>query len=226
MILSGLDIENTEAQDSQPCLTVCQAVIFNAKERRGLSKTGQTGHTKSREPPLPLYIGPAIHATTRSKALILKLYELGLSVSYQRIIETEESRASSISERFVADGCVVPASLRKGLLTIEALDNLDHNPSSTTAASSFHGTGISLFQLPTAGNHRELRDPICLPSQGSGHSLPEKYAVVHPVELSTSSVISTRTAKETGRSLIFEKGEEKRWMEAYLTRKTLWLMTC
>ena len=35
MILSGLDIENTEAQDSQPCLIVCQTIILNAKERRG-----------------------------------------------------------------------------------------------------------------------------------------------------------------------------------------------
>lgn len=149
----------------------------------------------------------------------MKLYELGLSVSYQRIMEIEESLASSISERFVADGCVVPASLRKGLLTIGALDNLDHNPSSTTAASSFHGTGISLFQLPTAGNHGELRDPIRLPSQGSGHSLPEKYAVVHPVELSTnSSVVPGRITKETGCSLIFEKGEEKRWMEETLVK--------
>ena len=45
MILSGLDIENTEAQDSQPCLTVCQTIIFNEKERRGRSKTGQTRTT-------------------------------------------------------------------------------------------------------------------------------------------------------------------------------------
>ena len=149
----------------------------------------------------------------------MKLFELGLSVSYQMTMEIEESLASSISERFVANGCVVPASLRKGLLTIGALDNLDHNPSSTTAASSFHGTGISLFQLPTAGNHGELRDPICLPSQGSGHSLPEKYAVVHHIELSTnSSVIPARITKETGCSLIFEKGEEKRWMEETLVK--------
>ena len=102
---------------------------------------------------------------------------------------------------------------------IGALDNLDHNPSSTTAASSFHGTGISLFQLPTAGNHGEPRDPIRLPSQGSGHSLPEEYAIVHPVELSTnSSVIPARITKETGRSLNIEKGEEKRWMEETLVK--------
>ena len=57
MIMSGLNIENTETQDSQPCLTVCQTILFNTKERKGRSKTGQTRHSKSREPPLPLYIG-------------------------------------------------------------------------------------------------------------------------------------------------------------------------
>ena len=55
MILTGVNIENTEAQESQSCLTVCQTIFFNAKERRTVkSKTGQTRHTKAREPPLPL----------------------------------------------------------------------------------------------------------------------------------------------------------------------------
>ena len=44
-------------------------------------------------------------------------------------------------------GIVVPAWLRRGLLTVGALDNLDYNPSSTTALGSFHGTGISLFSV-------------------------------------------------------------------------------
>ena len=40
---------------------------------------------------------------------------------------------------------MVPTQLRRGLFTAGALDNLDHNPSSTSAKDSFHGTGISLF---------------------------------------------------------------------------------
>lgn len=76
-------------------------------------------------------------------------------MSYQRIIELEDMLATSISERFEMEGCVVPACLRKGIFTIGALDNIDHNPSSTTAASSFHGTGISVFQLPTTNNPGE-----------------------------------------------------------------------
>ena len=89
MILTGVNIENTEAQESQPCLTVCQTIFFNAKERSTTkSKTGQTRHTQAREPPLPLYIGLNVHALMRSKTLITKLYQMGISVSYQRIVES------------------------------------------------------------------------------------------------------------------------------------------
>ena len=42
---------------------------------------------------------------------------------------------------------VCPSQLRHGLFTVGALDNLDHNPSSTTATDVFHGTGIRLFQF-------------------------------------------------------------------------------
>ncbi len=36
-----------------------------------------------------------------------------------------------------------------------AMDNIDHNPSSTTADSSFHGTGISIVEY-----HSEDTDTI------------------------------------------------------------------
>ena len=35
--------------------------------------------------------------------------------------------------------------MQRGLFTVGALENLDHNPSSTASQSSFHGTGISMF---------------------------------------------------------------------------------
>ena len=36
-------------------------------------------------------------------------------------------------------------TFRKGLFTVGPLDNIDHNPSSTTAVGAFHGCGISLL---------------------------------------------------------------------------------
>ena len=67
---------------------------------------------------------------------------------------------------------VSPPTLKSNVFTTAALDNIDHNPSSTTAEGSFHGTGISLFQQPTMKNSGAERDiylvskiyiqPICI----------------------------------------------------------------
>ena len=121
-----------------------------------------TRHILEREPPLPIYIGMNVHALTRSKKLVQQLYQMGISISYDRIIQIEDWIATSASERFEEDGVVAPACLWEGLFTVGALDNLDHNPSSTTSVTSFHGTGIRSFQLPTKKNPGKSRPPILI----------------------------------------------------------------
>ena len=149
MIINGLNFKDQNHCESQACLTVCQTIIFNTKKRSSESSSSKTRHVAPREPPLPLYIGFNIHSLTRSKTLVTRLYQLGLSVSYARILEIKDWLATSVSERFEEDNCVCPPNLKKGLFSVAALDNIDHNPSSTTASSSFHGTSISIFQFPT-----------------------------------------------------------------------------
>ena len=77
---------------------------------------------------------------------------MGISISYDRVLGIEDRIATSLCEQYEEDGVVSPACLKKGLFTVGAIDNLDYNPSSTTSQSSFHGTGISLFQFPTKDN--------------------------------------------------------------------------
>ena len=74
-----------------------------------------------------------------------KMYQMGISVSYDRIMEIEDWLMSSLCECYKEDGCVSPACLRKGIFSVGVLDNLDHNPSSTTSVSSCHGTGFSIL---------------------------------------------------------------------------------
>ena len=81
--------------------------------------------------------------------------------------------------------------LRKGLFTVGALDNIDHNLSATTSlSSSFHGTGISLFQFPTKEKLGESRTPVTIPPPNGAkhHSLPYHYAFVPAVALTTTKV--------------------------------------
>ena len=76
--------------------------------------------------------------------------------------------------------------MRKGIFTISAVDNIGHNPSATTAMSSFHGTGISLFQHPNDESQGKDRTLIMLggkPKSKKTSSLPESYTNLRPAYL-------------------------------------------
>lgn len=89
-----------------------------------------------------------VYAKTRKRHLIDLLHQYGLCISYDRVIEITKDLGTAVVSRAEEEGVVCPTLLRKGLFTTCAVDNLDHNPSSTTAKSSFHGTGVSFFSAP------------------------------------------------------------------------------
>ena len=95
--------------------------------------------------------------------------------------------ASAVCNRFQQDGVVCPLNLNFNLFTIGALDNIDHNPSSTTAQGSFHGTGISLFQFPSSSESATSRPTITLPpGKPEETSNSQSYATVPAVGAKTS----------------------------------------
>ena len=188
LIFNSPNLKDQDRCETQECLTVCQVIVYNTKKRASDSGATKTRHSLDREPPLPIYIGLNLHQVTRSKKLIHQMHQVGICTSYDRVLEIEDGIAAAVSEQFQG-GVVAPACLRKGLFTLGALDNLDHNPSSTTAVNAFHGTGISLFQFPTRGDPGESRPPITIsPSRKKQHYLPNSYAVVPAVALTASAV--------------------------------------
>ena len=92
-----------------------------------------THHSKDRETPLPIYIGMMIHGRTRKRELVDTLFHLGLSISYDRVLDILEAMACAASHQYEVDGVVCLLVLRRNLFTTAAVDNLDHNQSSTTA---------------------------------------------------------------------------------------------
>ena len=142
--------------------------------------------------------------------------KLGISISYKRVIEVENSLGSGICKRFEDEGIACPLQLRKGLFTVGALDNINHNLSSTTAQGSFHGTGISIFQFPTMSNYGICRDPLIITSDfdSTEFSLPESYTSIPAVtnkisELALSQVRCTEIEGHLARA----KTEELKWTE-------------
>ena len=128
-------------------LKLAQLVRFNAVKRK---RSGDAiRHTKNNEPPLPVMVGLSIHSKTREKRLIEDLYSKGLSISYDRVIEIEDNITKRLCNKYNEEGVVCPPALEPGLFTCAAIDNIDHNPSSSTSKTSYHGTSISIFQYPT-----------------------------------------------------------------------------
>ena len=93
--------------------------------------------------------------------------------------------------RFESEGVVCPSQAVTGILTADAVDNIDHNPSSTTSQRSFHGTAISLLQHPTQQCPGTPRAVTIIDNNFQGQHalspLPDAYTLVNPVAMALSS---------------------------------------
>ena len=81
-----------------------------------------------------------------------------------------------------------PPNLHLGLSTTAAVNNIDHNPSSTTAKDSFDDTGFSLFQHSSADNPGTVRERINISDSSDKtfiKELPSSYTIVAQVEAPT-----------------------------------------
>lgn len=224
MLLNGPNIDSQESEESQACLTIAQLILFNMKKIKKPT-TKENRHCQDREPPLPLYLGMSLHAQTRSKKIVNQLYQLGLSVSYHRVDEIMNSLATSVCDHFKSVGVVCPLALQRGLFTVGAIDNIDHNPSSTTAQGSFHGTGISLFQFPKQDSEVSQQAvqgvSLCATKTTSRDiTLPDEYSSVPPVSIKTSEV----NVPPTGRAGVETPGSNQ--LTTAIAQETCWLKHC
>ena len=85
---------------------------------------------------------------TRKQDLVEMLYDLGLSVSCDRVLEISMDVGTKICNYYNRLKSV-PTTAEKGVFTTSAVDNINHQTSATTAKNSFNGTGISMFHTST-----------------------------------------------------------------------------
>jgi hypothetical protein len=174
---------------SQSALSISQLVAFNSVKRPRLRASNEAQcnrvsirHSPSQETPMPIYVGLMLHSATRKKKLVDKCNMLGLSVSYDRVMQISNKVANSVCSQYRQQQLVCPPSVKEGIFTVAAADNIDHNLSSATASTSFHGTAISLIQM---SNEKQL---VCngLSSFESASDapsdivLPDSYTNVSP----------------------------------------------
>ena len=106
-------------------------------------------HSVKSEPPLPVTIGLMVYNKTRRKKIVDHLAAEGLSINYDRVKIIQEKYCYSnyvISTMKKDMSPPPPPSLKPGYFTTAAVANIDHEPSSSTATKSFHGSSITIFQ--------------------------------------------------------------------------------
>ena len=109
-------------------VVLSQRLIFNAGKRHREPQSDATAirHDPNRE-------GLLVHAETRKKILVHNLYRLGLSISYDRVMQISVDLGHSVCLLLEVDGVVCPSKFEKSLFTTGSVDNIDHNPGSRTA---------------------------------------------------------------------------------------------
>ena len=114
MILHGTSIQNETDYKSQAALSLSQLLMHNCSRQR--TEQTDTRHSRSREPPLPLFLGAYVHSKTRSKDMVETFCKMGLSVTYDRVLCMSADLAISAINYFALKGAVCPQSLKSGHL--------------------------------------------------------------------------------------------------------------
>ena len=225
MILQGPSIKKGSPDDKPvktAALTISQLLAFTSCKSGTEGKTTTTTHhSRDREYPLHVYTELKIHGETRKKSLVDAFYNLGLCISYDRVLSISTDTANCVTTRFEQEGVVCPPKLRGNIFTTAAVDNIDHNPSSTTAHDSFHGTAISLVQHPTTKNRGVERDiPVLdgtVQAQKNVAQLPPTFCNVPPAVLHVKDPLVPTVPDEVNladtAATVSRMEEEYKWLD-------------
>ena len=105
------------------------------------------------------------------------------------------------------------------IYTIRALDNVDHNSSSTWAEGSFHSTGISIIQIWESENEGEDRIlPFEIVSTHNNTELPDKFTVVKAVSINQKAIaVSLKFIQKRKVNINAELVKETEWFDSNIS---------
>ena len=194
-------------------VNIAQLIRYNSTKK--MRDGGERSHSLDRETPLPVYVGLLLHTKTRKAGLVNKLSRLGLCISYDTVCDMKESIASYLCKEYEERKLVQPASMKDGLFTTAAIDNIDHNVMATSAQQHFHGTNISLFQH---SDQSALANAITINITDKSNltnklMLPEYYLNIEPVNKGNVTRPMSSINTRDGENTYFPLEENSAWLE-------------
>ena len=176
------DQTNTNARIKVAC-AISQLICSNASKRD--THATSLYQRKERETPFPLYVALKLHANNRQKAAISTFHSLGVSVSYDRVMDVRKDFAKAVSKQWSDDGVVVPTNIKRRVFATSAIDKLDES-----GRYEFHGTAMTLTSHLTHDNMGEDPPPLNLNlPEDATIQLPDDYAIVPYVDEYAGDII-------------------------------------
>lgn len=126
-------------------ISISSFILFTLCRKSKTENVSNQRHTSAVETPLNLYLGIRLFSE-RCKDFITVMNKLCLCPSYQRIQTLSNQVGNLVIDAFETHQAAVGNNFSFNHFTTGAFDNLDHNPSSSTAYGSFHGSALSLTQ--------------------------------------------------------------------------------
>ena len=150
MLLEGPHFTNNGPDSTDDgddvAVNIAQLVRYNSTKK--MRDRGERRHSLDRETPLPVYVGLLLYTKNRKAGLVNKLSSLGLCFRMTEFATSKKLLLAISAKTWKERKLVQPASMKDGVFTTAAIDNIDHNVTATSAQQLFHGTSISLFQHP------------------------------------------------------------------------------
>ena len=138
MLIDGPVASNR--QFSQPALTVAQLIQTYFHKNRSHDIEQSRKILKTRETPVALYLKLKIYRTFRFKTVIDHLFNLGLCLLNDRILEFTKKLSHAQIENYELTGVFSSTPFSKSRFTVVAKYQVDLNATSSTAVKHFHRT--------------------------------------------------------------------------------------
>lgn len=117
-----------------------------------------TNFRKVSETPFSVGLEIHVHKKKRSKKLNECLSDLGLSISYDKVIKIENSLDNAVAENVsLNDRVSVPPNIQPGIPLHFAVDKIDFKNDAPDGKSECHGTTLVVFQKNIKLNHKLLK---------------------------------------------------------------------
>ena len=142
----GIDQPPPESEKAKVAISIGQQIIYNSVNRRSKKPESIPRHNRDRETPSSLYVAMKLQLQSGRESLIDDMHCRGLCISYDRLRVLSTDIANSVIAHWEQIGVIVPLQAVPNVFTTGNFDNVDSNPSSTTAKTSLHGTCISIHQ--------------------------------------------------------------------------------